>query len=138
MLTETVSGGFYRRFIDLPVPAPERRGGRAGKRGGVRDPGGRPVRTRALRKKRRREADDRQYYKAHDGAGAAESTPDFLDLVTIRPEWTDIEGTSIYLKAGEQLSLETLLYGMLLESGNDAALAVAATAPGTWRRSWTG
>ncbi len=61
---------------------------------------------------------------------AAESTPDFLDLVTIRPEWTDIEGTSIYLKAGEQLSLETLLYGMLLESGNDAALAVAGYCAG--------
>ena len=31
----------------------------------------------------------------------------------------------MYLKVGETLSLETLLYGLLLQSGNDAALAVA-------------
>lgn len=56
---------------------------------------------------------------------AVESTPNLTELVTIKPEWTNTEGTSVYLTAGEQLSLETLLYGLLLESGNDAALAVA-------------
>lgn len=35
------------------------------------------------------------------------------------------EGSSMYLRPGEELSLETLLYGLLLCSGNDAALAVA-------------
>ncbi len=35
------------------------------------------------------------------------------------------EGSSIYLKAGEKLSLEQLLYGLMLNSGNDAANAVA-------------
>lgn len=35
------------------------------------------------------------------------------------------EGSSMYLKPGEQVGLEELLYGLLLASGNDAALAVA-------------
>lgn len=35
------------------------------------------------------------------------------------------EGSSMYLKPGEQLKLEELLYGLMLASGNDAALAVA-------------
>ena len=34
------------------------------------------------------------------------------------------EGSSMYLRPGEKLTLETLLYGLLLSSGNDAALAV--------------
>lgn len=35
------------------------------------------------------------------------------------------EGSSMYLKPGDVLSLEELLYGLMLVSGNDAALAVA-------------
>ncbi len=35
------------------------------------------------------------------------------------------EGSSMYLKPGDQLTLEELLYGLMLSSGNDAALAVA-------------
>lgn len=35
------------------------------------------------------------------------------------------EGSSMYLKPGESLTLEELLYGLMLASGNDAALAVA-------------
>lgn len=35
------------------------------------------------------------------------------------------EGSSMYLKEGEQLTLETLLYGLMLCSGNDAAVAIA-------------
>lgn len=40
------------------------------------------------------------------------------------------EGSSMYLKEGEQLTLETLLYGLMLCSGNDAALAVADAVAG--------
>ncbi|MBQ3102668.1 MAG: D-alanyl-D-alanine carboxypeptidase [Oscillospiraceae bacterium] len=47
------------------------------------------------------------------------------DTVTIRREHTLAEGSSMYLKEGEELRLETLLYGLLLASGNDAALAIA-------------
>ncbi len=35
------------------------------------------------------------------------------------------EGSSMYLKPGETLCLEELLYGLMLSSGNDAALAVS-------------
>lgn len=35
------------------------------------------------------------------------------------------EGSSMYLKVGDKLTLEELLYGLMLVSGNDAALAVA-------------
>ena len=35
------------------------------------------------------------------------------------------EGSSMYLKVGETLTLEELLYGLLLCSGNDAAVAIA-------------
>ena len=36
-----------------------------------------------------------------------------------------IEGSSVYLKEGERLTLRELLYCLLLESGNDAATAIA-------------
>jgi len=61
---------------------------------------------------------------------AIESTPDLTELVTIEHAWTLTEGTSMYLKAGEQVTLEALLYGLLLPSGNDAALAVASYCAG--------
>ena len=61
---------------------------------------------------------------------ALESGHDLSERVTIRPEWTGIEGSSLYLKAGEELSFETLLYGLLLRSGNDAAHAVAGYCTG--------
>ncbi|WP_438351795.1 D-alanyl-D-alanine carboxypeptidase family protein [Paenibacillus sp. FA6] len=35
------------------------------------------------------------------------------------------EGSSIYLKLGEQMTLENMLYGLMLRSGNDAATAIA-------------
>jgi len=46
-------------------------------------------------------------------------------VVTVKKEATLTEGSSMYLKEGEQLTLETLLYGLLLCSGNDAAVAIA-------------
>lgn len=36
-----------------------------------------------------------------------------------------VEGSSMYLKPGEKVRMETLLYGLMLSSGNDAALVVA-------------
>ena len=47
------------------------------------------------------------------------------DLVKVSREAAYTEGSSMYLKEGEELTLETLLYGLLLCSGNDAAVAVA-------------
>ena len=47
------------------------------------------------------------------------------DVVTVKREATLTEGSSMYLKEGEQLTLEALLYGLMLCSGNDAAVAIA-------------
>lgn len=47
------------------------------------------------------------------------------DTVTVSREAAWTEGSSMYLKEGEELTLETLLYGLLLCSGNDAAVAIA-------------
>ncbi|SFS62468.1 D-alanyl-D-alanine carboxypeptidase family protein [Paenibacillus sp. BC26] len=47
------------------------------------------------------------------------------NLVTVSREARREEGTRIYLAEGEQVSLEKLLYGMLMNSGNDAATAIA-------------
>ncbi|SFK92619.1 D-alanyl-D-alanine carboxypeptidase [Paenibacillus sp. 1_12] len=41
------------------------------------------------------------------------------------------EGSSIYLKLNEEMSLNHLLYGMMLRSGNDAATAIAEHIGGT-------
>lgn len=51
--------------------------------------------------------------------------------VTVKPEWTGIEGSSMYLKAGETYSVKDLLYGLLLVSGNDAATALAGFCGGS-------
>jgi len=50
---------------------------------------------------------------------------DLSAIVTIKREWAGVEGSSIYLKTGQTISLENLLYGLMLESGNDAATAIA-------------
>ncbi len=47
------------------------------------------------------------------------------DPVKVSREAAYTEGSSMYLKEGEELTLETLLYGLMLCSGNDAAVAVA-------------
>lgn len=41
------------------------------------------------------------------------------------------DGTSIFLKAGEKISVKDLLYGAMLESGNDAATALAEAVSGS-------
>lgn len=45
--------------------------------------------------------------------------------VVVPAEAEGIEGSSIYLKAGERVSIERLLYGLMLQSGNDAAATLA-------------
>lgn len=47
------------------------------------------------------------------------------EVVTVSSNAATQEGSSIYLKEGDQIILNDLLYGMLLNSGNDAACAVA-------------
>ena len=47
------------------------------------------------------------------------------EMVTVSSNAAGTEGSSIYLTVGETLSMEDLLYGLMLESGNDAAIAIA-------------
>ncbi|MGI6424926.1 MAG: D-alanyl-D-alanine carboxypeptidase family protein [Tepidanaerobacteraceae bacterium] len=47
------------------------------------------------------------------------------DIVVTSKEPPLAEGTRIYLEEGEKLTLEQMLYGMMLNSGNDAAIAIA-------------
>ena len=47
------------------------------------------------------------------------------DTVTIGEEILSAYGSGIYIKVGEQLTLRDLVYGLMLRSGNDAALAIA-------------
>ena len=54
-----------------------------------------------------------------------------LDRVRIPAEAVGVEGSSMYLKAGEVLTVQELLYGMMLHSGNDAAVALAIYCGGT-------
>ena len=48
----------------------------------------------------------------------------------IPPEAVGIEGSSLYLREGEKLTREELLYGLMLRSGNDAAVALAIATAG--------
>lgn len=50
---------------------------------------------------------------------------DLSDRVQVSSRAEGVEGSSIYLKAGERIPLEHLLYGLMLRSGNDAAVAIA-------------
>ena len=54
-----------------------------------------------------------------------------LDRMRIPKEAVGIEGSSMYLKEGEVLSIQELLYGLMLSSGNDAAVALAIYCGGT-------
>lgn len=50
---------------------------------------------------------------------------DLEAVYTVPPEAVGVEGSSLYLQEGEQLTGESLLYGLMLHSGNDAAVALA-------------
>ncbi|MBN7773058.1 D-alanyl-D-alanine carboxypeptidase family protein [Clostridium aminobutyricum] len=50
---------------------------------------------------------------------------DLTQKVKIPADAVGVEGSSIYLAPGEAVSIEDLLYGLMLRSGNDAAVALA-------------
>ena len=54
-----------------------------------------------------------------------------LDRMQIPKEAVGIEGSSMYLQEGEILTIQDLLYGLMLHSGNDAAVALAIYCGGT-------
>ena len=56
------------------------------------------------------------------------------DVVTIPKAACGIEGSSIYLREGEHLTVRELLYGLMLRSGNDSAAALALHVGGSVER----
>lgn len=47
------------------------------------------------------------------------------ELVKVSEQAVRTEGSSVYLKPGEKIKLEHLVYGLMLRSGNDTAVAIA-------------
>jgi D-alanyl-D-alanine carboxypeptidase (penicillin-binding protein 5/6) len=59
-----------------------------------------------------------------------ENFQDIDTKICVADEAIGVEGSSIYLQKGERLTVRELLYGLMLRSGNDAAVALAlAVAP---------
>lgn len=58
---------------------------------------------------------------------ALELAPSLDTVVTIPHCAVGVEGSSAYLREGERMSVESLLYCLLLSSANDAAVALAAS-----------
>ena len=56
---------------------------------------------------------------------AIENCQDLDTKFRVSDKSIGIEGTSIYLKSGEELTMRELLYGLILASGNDCAVAIA-------------
>ena len=56
---------------------------------------------------------------------------DLDEVITVHNKSIGIEGTSIYLRKDEQISVRDLLYGLMLRSGNDSAVALAYHVGGT-------
>ena len=50
---------------------------------------------------------------------------DYIDQWIIGDEVTNVTGSMIWIQKGQQVSMRSLLYGMMLKSGNDAAVAIA-------------
>ncbi|MBQ7957300.1 MAG: D-alanyl-D-alanine carboxypeptidase [Clostridia bacterium] len=76
-------------------------------------------------------------YNAHKQLSMASTTKIMTSLlalekadlnkeITVREEELKVEGTSMGLLAGDKVTYEGLVYGMLLQSGNDAANVVAS------------
>ena len=61
---------------------------------------------------------------------AIENCQDLDQKIPISDKAVGIEGTSIYIKSGEALSMRELLYGLMLASGNDCAVAIAESLGG--------
>ncbi len=55
-------------------------------------------------------------------------------VIRVREAMLRVEGTSMGLQAGDSVTLETLVYGMLLQSGNDAANVTAIAIDGSLPR----
>ena len=62
---------------------------------------------------------------------AIQNCNDLDEVITVNSKSIGVEGTSIYLRKDEQMSVRDLLYGLMLRSGNDSAVALAYHIGGT-------
>lgn len=80
--------------------------------------------------------------QAHEKRNIASITKIMTAIVAIESGYLDetavasrkavyTEGSSIYLEQGEKMSVEDLVYGLMLRSGNDAAIAIAEEVGGS-------
>lgn len=53
------------------------------------------------------------------------------ETVDVKPEYCAVEGSSMYLRAGKRYTVRELLTGLLLASGNDAAVCLAEHVSGS-------
>ena len=60
-----------------------------------------------------------------------EQCDDLKQVIKIPSQAEGIEGSSAYLKSGEEYTVEELLYGLMLRSGNDCAVALALHCSGS-------
>ncbi len=58
-------------------------------------------------------------------------TTDIEKEVEVGTEVLKMYGTNIYIEPGEKITIKDLLYGLLLRSGNDAAVTLAVTTAGS-------
>ncbi len=49
---------------------------------------------------------------------------DLNEVVTVSKKASEVEGSSIWLEEGERMTVSDMLYGLMLASGNDAAVAL--------------
>lgn len=56
---------------------------------------------------------------------------DFDEIIEVKSEMIAVEGSSIGIQVGDKISIRCLLYGLMLESGNDAALCLATAISGS-------
>lgn len=56
------------------------------------------------------------------------------DVIEVSEAASMVEGSSMYLEKGEKITLENLVYGLMLVSGNDAAVAIAENVGGSVER----
>jgi len=53
------------------------------------------------------------------------------NIVTVGDEVSKMYGTNIYIEVGEKMSIKDLVYGLMLRSGNDAAMVLAVNVFGS-------
>ena len=58
-------------------------------------------------------------------------TTDIEKEVEVGTEVLKMYGTNIYIEPGEKITIKDLLYGLLLRSGNDAAVTLAVATAGS-------